>query len=68
MREAVQSVAVSHDGLALHLVQHLAHLLGSVLVVIQERDEVGDGALKVDVVFPQRIVGIDQQRLRAICN
>jgi hypothetical protein len=32
--------------------------------VIQKRDEVGDGAFKVDVIFPKRIVGIDQKRLR----
>ena len=66
MRETVQPVAMADDGLALHLVQHFAHLLGRVFVMIQERDEVGDGALKVDVVLPQRIVGIDEQRLRAI--
>ena len=35
-------------------------------MMIQERNKVGDGTLKVDVVFPKRIVGIDQQRLRAI--
>ena len=37
-------------------------------MVIQERNEVRDGALKVNVVFPKRIVGIDQQGLRAIQN
>ena len=66
MREAVQPVAVGDDGFAFHLVQHFAHLLGAVLVVIQERDEVCDGALKVDVIFPKRIVGIDEQGLCAI--
>jgi hypothetical protein len=34
--------------------------------MIQERDEVGDGALKIDIVFPKSIVGINEQRLRAI--
>ena len=66
MRETVQPVAMADDGLALHLVQHFTHLLVRVLLVVQKRDELGDGALEVDVIFPKRIVGIDQQRLRAI--
>jgi hypothetical protein len=32
-------------------------------VMIQIADERGDGALKVDVVFPQGIVGVDQKGL-----
>ena len=66
MREAVQPVAVGDDDSAFHLVQHLAHLLRRVLAMIQERNEAGDGALKIDVVFPQRVVGVDEQRLRAV--
>jgi hypothetical protein len=31
--------------------------------VVEEADEVGDGALEVDVILPQRVVGVDQQRL-----
>jgi len=32
-------------------------------VVVEVADERGDGALEIDVVFPQGIVGIDEQRL-----
>jgi len=32
-------------------------------VVIQITYEGGDGALEVNIVLPQRIVGIDEQRL-----
>ena len=32
-------------------------------MVVQEGDEVGDGALEVDVVFPERVVGVDEQVL-----
>ena len=32
-------------------------------VVVQVADKGGDGALEVDVVLPQRIVGVDQQGL-----
>ena len=63
MRETVQSVAVFHDAFALDIVEHFAHLLGRELVMIQKRDETGDGALKVDVVFPERVVGVDEKGL-----
>ncbi len=36
--------------------------------MVQKRNEVRDGALEIDVVFPERVVGIDQQGLRAISN
>ena len=62
-REALHAVAVLANVLALHVVQHLAHLVGRVLVMVEEGNEVGDGALEVDVVLPQRIVGVDQQIL-----
>ncbi|MBV9339564.1 MAG: hypothetical protein JO159_01575 [Acidobacteria bacterium] len=31
--------------------------------MVQEGNKTGDGALKVDVVFPERVVGINQQIL-----
>jgi len=61
--EAGESVSVSQNGLALGGVQRLAHLGGRVCVVIQITDESGYGALEVDIVLPQRIVGVDEQRL-----
>ena len=66
MCEAVQPVAVADDGFAFHLIQHFPNLLGAVLMVIQERDKAGNGTLKVDVVFPKRIVGVDEKTLGAI--
>jgi len=33
--------------------------------MIQERDEVRDRALEVDVVLPERVIGVDEQRLWA---
>ena len=50
--KAGESVAVGQDGLALDGVQRLAHLGGRELVVVKEADEVGDGALEVDVILP----------------
>ena len=32
-------------------------------MVIEVADEGGDGALEVDVVFPERVVGVDEQGL-----
>jgi hypothetical protein len=31
--------------------------------MIQERDEASDGALEVDVVLPERVVGVDEEGL-----
>ena len=33
--------------------------------MIQERDEVGNRPLEVDVVLPERVIGVDEQRLWA---
>src|SRR5580693_10177155 len=63
VRKAVQAVAMRHDGFALHIIEHLPHLLGRKLVVIKKRNEADDSPLKVDSVLPERIVGIDQQSL-----
>ncbi len=63
MRKAVQAVSVLYDAFALHIVEHLAHLLGRELVMIEERDEAGDGALEIDVVLPERVVGVDEEGL-----
>ena len=48
---------------ALDLIQRPAHLGGRVLVVVQVADECGYGALEVDVVFPEGIVGVDEEGL-----
>ena len=61
--EAVQAVAVLHDAFALHVVEHFAHLLGRELVMIEKRNKAGDGALEVDVVLPERVVGVDEEGL-----
>jgi hypothetical protein len=66
VREAVKPITVAHDALAFHIVQNCTHLFGRIFTMIEERDETRDGALKIDVVFPERIVGIDEQRLFAI--
>src|ERR1700683_2723900 len=61
MREAVQAVTMRDDALALRIVEHLAHLLGRKLVVIEKRNKLRDGALEVNVVLPQRVVGVDEK-------
>ena len=61
--EAIQSVSVSFYRLTLHLIEALPYLFRSEFVVIQERNEVGDGPLEVDIVLPERVIGIDKQRL-----
>src|SRR5581483_10907339 len=63
MRKTVEAVSVRHNALALDVVQNFTNLLWSEFVMIQEGNEAGDGALKVDVVLPERIVGIDEESL-----
>ncbi len=63
VRETVQAVSMLHDALALDVVEHFAYLLGREFVMIQERNEEGDGALEVDVVFPECVVGVDEEGL-----
>ena len=63
MRKAVRTVAMLQDIFFLDRKQHVTHLLRRVMLVVEKADEVADGALKVDIVFPKRIVGVDQQRL-----
>src|SRR5579859_7570211 len=64
--EAVQSVAVTDNALALDVIQHFAHLPRGILMMVQKRNEIRDGALEVNVVLPERVIGIDEQRLGAI--
>jgi len=61
--EARKPVAVREDGLALHCVQRQPHFAGRVLFVVQESDEGCNGALKIDIIFPEGVVGIDEKRL-----
>jgi hypothetical protein len=64
--ETMQPVPVGDDALALDVVQNSAHLFGRIFMMVEERNKICDGAFKVNVVFPKRIVGIDEQRLGAI--
>ena len=62
-REAGQPVAVREDGFAFDCVEGLADFSGRILVMIEVADECGDGAFEVDVVFPEGVVGVDEERL-----
>src|SRR5260221_10857669 len=62
--ETAQAVSLLPDAFSLHVVEHLAHLLGRKLVMIEKRNEARNGPLEVDVVFPQRVVGVDEESLR----
>ena len=63
MPKAVQPIAMRDNALALHIVEHLPHLLRRKFVVIKKRNELGDRPLKIDIVFPKRIVRVDQKVL-----
>ena len=51
------------DGGALAEVEVFADLFGGVDAVVEVGDEGGDGALEVDVVLPQGVVGVEEQGL-----
>jgi hypothetical protein len=34
--------------------------------MIQKRNKIRDGPLEVNVIFPERIVGVDEQRLSVV--
>ena len=61
--EVQRPVAVNPRVGALDLIQHVAHLLCRHRRVRQEFEEFVEGALEVDVVFPERVVGIDDEKL-----
>ena len=56
------------DGFSLHVVQHRANHLGRVLTVIEKRNEIGDRPFEINIVFPERVIGIDEQSLGAILS
>src|SRR6267378_3227122 len=66
MRKAVQAITVGHDVFPLDVVQDFANLLRGIFAMIEKRDEPCDGTFEIDVVLPERVVGIDQQRLGTV--
>src|SRR5579872_312324 len=66
VRKTMQAVAVLCDTFALDVVKNFPHLLWGKFVVIEERNEFRDGSLEVDIVLPQRIVGVDKKVLRLV--
>ena len=61
--KAVQPVAVGTNGGVFDMVEVVTDLFGSVDAMVEVRDEAGDGSLEVDVVFPESVVGVDEQGL-----
>lgn len=58
--EAVKPVTVGADSVVFDSVEVAADLFRGVNSVIKVGDEAGDGTLKVDVVLPESVVGINQ--------
>jgi hypothetical protein len=61
--EAPQAVTMGGDSGMLAEVEAFADLLGGVDTVIQIGDERGDGSFEVDIVLPERVVGVYQEGL-----
>src|SRR5512146_1133253 len=63
MGEAVRAIAALHDGFPFHPIKKEAHFLRRHVLMVQALDEAGNRLLKIDVVLPKRIVGVDEQGL-----
>src|SRR5262245_44437228 len=63
MSKTMRAVAAFQNGFAFYLIQKQADLVGSHLLMVEPAHELRDGSLEVDVVLPQRVVGIDEQSL-----
>src|SRR5947209_12415535 len=61
--ETLQPIAVLLDPFSFHLVQDLAHLLRRKFLMVQKRNEAGDGPLEINIVFPERVISINEQGL-----
>ena len=63
LTKAAESVAARGDGGVLTTIEMVANLFGRVDSVVEIADEGGDGTLEVDVVLPERVVGVDEEGL-----
>src|SRR5512146_950861 len=61
--ETVQPVPMRYDAVALHLVEHTSYLGGRKLLVLQKRNEICDRTFKINIVLPERVISIDEQRV-----
>ena len=61
--KAAHAIAVLADVAPLGLIQDVTDVRARVAVRLDERDEILDELLEEDVVLPQRVVGVDEQRV-----
>src|SRR5438270_8674149 len=59
--EGFQSIAVDFYVLAFDIINDVAHLSRRQLFVFEEADELSESPLEVDVVFPEGVIGIDEE-------
>jgi hypothetical protein len=57
---------MADNALAFHIVQDLASLRGRIVLVIQEGNEINNSPLELNVVFPKRVIGVEEKALRII--
>lgn len=65
MRKHLCPVSVGGPGGGLHVIDDGPHFGWSEMLVIEHGDEAFDRSLEMDVVFPEGVVGVDQQMLRS---
>ena len=61
--KTVQAVSVAHDALAFDVIENFADFCGRSFAMVEKGDEIGDGALEINIVFPKRVVSVDKERV-----
>src|SRR5262249_45478443 len=64
--EAAHAVAILPDIFALGFVENVANVGARESVGLDERDEIFDQVLEEDIVLPERVVGVDEQRVASL--
>ena len=59
--KAAHAVSVLSDVAALGFVQDVANVLAGVAQVFELGDEILDGLLEEDIIFPERVIGVDEK-------
>src|SRR5277367_2413283 len=66
MGEAVQAITMLDDRISLYVIQYEPDLLRGVLAMIEKRNELYNRPLEINVVFPECVIGVDEQGLGAV--
>jgi hypothetical protein len=64
MGKAMRPVTMLKNVFPLHIIQEQTDFLRAQMLMVQPLDEIGNGALKINIIFPEGIVAVDKEGLR----